>query len=54
MPCFLGCNPQYPQPTLTNSFVVKTIIDWNKLNESHFQVETMTDFSHLTCGSRTQ
>ena len=37
-----------------NSFFVKTIADWNQLNESQVQAETITDFSRLTCGSNTQ
>ena len=37
-----------------NSFFVKTIADWNQLNESQVQAETITDFSRLTYGSNTQ
>ena len=39
----------------THSFCIKkTIADWNQLNESQVQAETITDFSRLTCGSNTQ
>ena len=34
-----------------NSFFVKTIVDWNQLNESQVKAETITDFSRLICGS---
>ena len=47
----------YPLPTLNNlriHFFVKTIADWNQLNESQVQAETITDFSRLICGSNTQ
>ena len=37
-----------------NSFYVKTVVDWNKLNKTQVQAETITDFSGLTCGSHTQ
>ena len=37
-----------------NSYFVKTIVDWNKLNESQVQAETINDFSLLSCGSNTQ
>ena len=37
-----------------NSFFVETIVDWNQLNESQVQTETITDFSRLICGSNTQ
>ena len=32
----------------------RTIVDWNQLNESQVQAETITDFSRLICGSNTQ
>ena len=41
------------QMQFKNSFFVKTIVDWNQLNESQVQAETITDFSSLISAAQT-
>ena len=46
--CFIVPTTAFTEQ-FNNSYFVKTITDWNQLNESQVHAETVEEFSHLSC-----